>query len=90
MLSKQEPIESPNFAIDLGPLHSVITREGQQIAFDDTDFISLLHQLKDASLRNDREETMRLLKEIVPDFHHEEGQGSGQTEEKSKQETAVK
>ena len=34
MLSKQEPIESPNFAIDLGPLHSVITREGQQIAFD--------------------------------------------------------
>ena len=48
---------------------------GQQIAFDDTNFISLLHQLKDAALRNDQEETLRLLKEIVPDFHHEEGKG---------------
>ena len=34
MLSTQEPNENQNFAMDLGPLHSVITREGQQIAFD--------------------------------------------------------
>lgn len=63
---------------------------GQQIAFDDTDFISLLHQLKDASLRNDREETLRLLKKIVPDFHHEEGKGGEQAEEKSTHKAVVK
>lgn len=43
---------------------------GKQIAFDDKDFISLLHALEQAALHNDREEVLRLLKKIVPDFHH--------------------
>jgi len=34
MLNNTEPTENQDIAIDLGPLHSVITREGQQIAFD--------------------------------------------------------
>jgi FlaA1/EpsC-like NDP-sugar epimerase len=42
---------------------------GQQIAFDDTNFVPDLYALKDAALHNDKEETIRLLRKIVPDFH---------------------
>ena len=45
---------------------------GKQIAFDDSNFISRLYKIEQAALRNDREETLQLLKELVPDFHHED------------------
>ena len=45
---------------------------GKQIAFDDSNFISRLYKIEQAALRNDREETFQLLKELVPDFHHED------------------
>ena len=49
---------------------------GKQIAFDDANFIARLYEIEQAALRNDRKETLQLLKELVPDFHHEDASPS--------------
>ena len=49
---------------------------GKQIAFDDANFVSRLYEIEQAALRNDRKETLQLLKELVPDFHHEDASPS--------------
>ena len=49
---------------------------GKQIAFDDANFVARLYEIEQAALRNDRKETLQLLKELVPDFHHEDASPS--------------
>ncbi len=70
MLNVVEPAESTDFAVDLGPLQNVITREGQTIAFDASKIAKAIEKAGAATNEFGFEEAWFLAAQVVKVLKH--------------------